>query len=144
MLRQIAVLLVAATSLVAQNSQAPTGISHHFKPGDTLRYTVTFEGDPNFDNVNISFQTGGVPSDQSGLTNNFGVGRSRRVAPGKFEVEGEVPNNVASGTYRLSSVQTRISPSGVKDYDASSFHEIFEIDNGTKYEFPPLKSVVPK
>lgn len=144
MLRKIAVILAVGTTMAAQTGQGPAGISHHFRPGDTLRYAVTFEGDPNFDNVGIYFQAGEVPPDQSGLTNGFSVGRSRKTAPGKFEVEGEIPSNAASGTYRLSGVQTRISPSGAKNYDAAGFHESLEIDNGARYEFPLLKSVAPK
>jgi len=144
MIRGMAVLLLAVASLAVHAGQGPTTIAHHYKPGDTLHYTVTFDGDPSFDSVSINFAGGEVPPDQSGLTNGFSVGRTRKVAAGKFEVDGEIPNNVASGTYRLSNVQTRISPSGAKGYDAAEFHESVEIDNGVRYEFPPLKSVAPK
>jgi hypothetical protein len=130
--------------LAAQTAQGPTGIKHHYNPGDTLHYTVTFDGDPNFDSVGIYFQSGEVPPDQSGLTNGFAIGRSKKVAAGKFEVEGEIPSNVATGTYRLTAVNTRISPNGAKGYDAGEFHEAIDVDNGAKYVFPPLKSVVPK
>lgn len=143
-LRMLAVVLVAAGSLAAQTAQRPSGIKRHYDPGDTLRYTITFDGDPNFDNVSIYFQGGEVPPDQSGLTNGFSVTRFRKTAPGKFEVEGEIPGNVATGTYRLNTVNTRISPNGAKGYDAGEFHETIDVDNGAKYVFPPLKSIVPK
>ncbi len=144
MLRRLALLFVATAALAAQTAQGPTGIKHHYSPGDALHYTVTFDGDPNFDSVSVYFQGGEVPPDQSGLTNGFGVARFRKTAPGKFEVEGEVPGNVATGTYRLAGVQSRISPNGAKNYDAGEFHEAIDVDNGAKYVFPPLKSVVPK
>jgi hypothetical protein len=144
MLRNLALLVMATASLIAQTAQGPMGIRQHYKPGDTLRYTVTFDGDPNFDNVSIYFAAGEVPPDQSGLTNSFGVGRAKKAGPGKFDVEGEIPSNAASGTYRLSGVQTRIAPNGAKSYDAAEFHETVEVDNGVRYEFPPLKSIVPK
>jgi len=137
-------LLVAVTSLAAQTGQGPTGVRQNYKPGDTLRYTVTFEGDPDFDNVGIYFAAGEVPPNQSGLTNSFGIGRSKKIGAGKFEVEGEIPGNAASGSYRLSGVQTRIAPNGAKNYDAAQFHETVEVDNGAKYEFPPLRSVAPR
>lgn len=140
----IAALLLASVSLVAQAGSGPTGVSHHYKPGDTLHYTVTFDGNPSFDSVGLYFVAGEVPPDQSGLTNALTVGRSKKVSAGKFEVEEEIPANAASGTYRLSQVQAGINPNGGKGYDASSFHESIEIDNGVRYEFPPLKSVVPK
>jgi hypothetical protein len=144
MFDKLAILLIATASLIAQNGQGPTSIRHHYKPGDTLHYSVTFESDPSFDGLSIYFQGGPVAPDQSGLANGFTLPRSKKVAAGTFEVEGEIPINAASGTYRLSSVETRISPSGAKGYDAGEFHETVEIDNGAKYEFPPLKSVVPK
>jgi hypothetical protein len=144
MLHNLVLLIVATTSLIAQTGPVPMGIRQHYKPGDTIRYTVTFDGDPNFDNVSIYFAAGQVSPDQSGLTNGFNAGRSKKSGPGRFEVEGEIPSNVASGTYRLSSVETRIAPNGAKGYDAGEFHEAVEVDNGVRYEFPTLKSVVPR
>jgi hypothetical protein len=144
MLRNLALLVMATASLVAQTAQGPTAVRHHYSPGDALRYTVTFDGDPNFDSVGIYFQGGEVPPDQSGLSGGFSVTRFRKVAPGKFEVEGEIPNNAATGMYRLALVQTRISPNGAKSYGAGEFHETIDVDNGAKYVFPPLKSIVPK
>jgi hypothetical protein len=144
MFSRLAVLLVVAASLMAQTGQGPTSIRHHYKPGDTLHYTVTFEGNPNFDSVAIYFQGGPVPPDQSGLTVNFGIDRSTKTASGTFDVDGSIPDSVATGTYQLVIVQTRIKPQGVKDYEAKSFHESIEIENSVRYEFPPLKSIVPK
>ena len=138
------VLLLGAVSLVGQTGLAPTGVRHNYKPGDTLRYTVTFDGDPNFHSVAIIFQSNSVPPDQSGLRSNFDIEHSERTSRGIFEVDGTIPANAATGTYLLSVIQTRIDPQGVKDYDAKAFHETVDVDNSTKYEFPPLKSVVPK
>jgi len=137
-------LLIAAASLLAQTGQGPTGISHHYRPGDKLHYTVIFDGDPNFDSVAIYFQSGPVPPNQSGLSNGFTLDHSSRISAGIFEVDGTIPESAATGTYQLSIVQTRIKPQGVKDYDVKSFHEAVEVDNGTKYEFPPIKSIFPK
>jgi len=66
MFMRLAVLLIAAASLMAQSGQGPIGLRHHYKPGDALHYTVTFDGDPNFHSVLIVFQSGSVPPDQSG------------------------------------------------------------------------------
>ncbi len=115
MLRNLALLALATTSLIAQTAQGPTAIRRHYNPGDTLHYTVTFDGDPNFDSVGVYFQGGEVPPDQSGLTNGFSVTRFRKAAPGKFEVEGEIPGNVATSTYRLAGVQIRVSPNDVEE-----------------------------
>ena len=70
--------------------------------------------------------------------------QTQRVGPGKFDVEGTIPDKVVTGTYDLGDVQPRIEPSGVKDYDARKFHITFEVENPAKYSFPPLKDVTPK
>jgi hypothetical protein len=143
MLSRLAVLLIAVSSLMAQTGQGPTGITHRYKPGDTLRYTVTFDGNPDFDSVAIYFQSASVPIDQPGLAANFSIGHSVRTAPGIFDVDGAIPANAATGMYQLSIVQPRIKQ-GVKDYDAKGFHEAIEVDNSARYDFPPIKSIVPK
>ena len=140
----MAVFLIVASSVMAQNGQQLTSVTRHYKPGDTLRYVVTFDGDPNLDSVNIYLASQAVNPDQSGLSNGFNIGRSKKIGPGTFEVEGEVPGNAASGTYQLSSVNVRIGQFGAKGYDARQFRESILLDNSSKYEFPALKSVAPQ
>jgi hypothetical protein len=53
-------------------------------------------------------------------------------------------DNIVTGTYELRTVQPRIEPNGVKDYDARKFQIVLEIENSAKYLFPPLKDVMPK
>jgi hypothetical protein len=143
MLQRIAAFLVISCSMFAQNDHL-AGVSRQYKPGDTVRYTVAFDGDPKFDNVVMNFYSQSVPPNQSGLTNGFSIGRFRKTASGTFEVEGEIPPNVASGRYELANVSAQISPYGSKSYDAREFHEVLTVDNSARYEFPPLKSITPK
>jgi hypothetical protein len=142
MLALLMTLILAATGGF---SQAPSSVQPSHKVGDTLRYTVTFDGDPNFNSVTLYFSTSAAPEpDQAGLRQQFSISQTRRLAPGKFEVEGTIPPFVLSGSYVLSDIQPRIEPNGVKDYDATKFHQGFEVENPAKYKFPPLKDVAPE
>lgn len=125
-------------------AQTPSDLQPYYKAGDTLRYVVTFDGDPDFSSVSLYFGTNNVPADQAGLSNNFGISQTHKIGPGKFEVEGTIPSNAVTGTYELRDVQPRIPPAGVKDYDATQFHESVRVVNPARYNFPPLKGVVPK
>ena len=142
MLRFLMILILVATPGFAQ---APSSVQPYHKVGDTLRYTVVFDGDPNFSSVSLYFSTPSAPpADQAGLAQNFGINKTQKLGPGKFEVEGTIPDNIASGSYVLADIQPRIAPNGVKDYDAREFHQGFDVENPAKYEFPPLKDVKPE
>lgn len=142
MLRFLMALFFLTTATFAQ---APSSVQPYHKVGDTLRYTVVFDGDPNFTSVTLYFSTSTAPGpDQAGLSQTFSISQGQKVGPGKFEVEGTIPGNVVTGGYTLAVVQPRIAPNGVKDYDATKFHESFEVENSVRYEFPPLKDVTPK
>ena len=52
-LQVLATLVVLLFGFVAAQD-APT-LTQHFKPGDTLRYLVRFEGNPTLNNVSLSF-----------------------------------------------------------------------------------------
>jgi hypothetical protein len=141
MLKFLATLIIVAT---AGFTQAPNSVQPYHKVGDTLRYTVVFDGDPNFNSVMLYFSTTAAPADQAGLGQNFSISQTQKLGSGKFEVEGTIPGNIVTGTYVLTDIQPRIAPNGVKDYDAKKFQQSFEVENPIKYEFPPLKSVTPK
>jgi hypothetical protein len=124
--------------------QAPRSVEPHRKVGDTLRYTVLFDGDPTFTSVTLFFSTSSAPADQAGLGQGFSINQTQKLGPGKFEVEGIIPGNIVTGSYVLSDIQPHIAPNGVKDYDAKKFQQTVEVENTVKFEFPPLKDVTPK
>jgi hypothetical protein len=140
MLRLLMTLVLVAT---VGYGQAPSSVQPYHKAGDTLRYTLVFDGDPNFSSVTLFFSTSAAPADQSGLSQSFGINKTQRLGPGKFEVEGTIPGSVVSGSYILADIQPRIDPNGVRDYDARAFHQGFEVENPVRYQFPPLKDVSP-
>lgn len=145
MLKHLIVVVSLAIAVFAQNENALNNVKPQYRVGQTLHYSVTFDGDPTFSSVTLYFNnSGGAPPDQAGLSPNFSINHTQKVGPGKFDVDGVIPDTTATGTYELGDVQPRIPPSGVKDYDAKRFHIVLEIENPTKYPFPPLKDVTPK
>jgi|HubBroStandDraft_6_1064221.scaffolds.fasta_scaffold03528_14 hypothetical protein len=141
MLKFLMTLILAATSGFAQT---PSSVQPIHRVGDTLRYTVVFDGDPDFSSVTLFFSTSVAPANQAGLAQSFNINGTKKVGPGKFEVEGMIPNNVVTGSYELSDIQPHIAPNGVKDYDGKKFDQHFEVENPAKYEFPAIKSVKPE
>jgi len=143
MLKYLVVVLSLAIAALAQNDNALSSVKPHYVVGQTLHYSVTFDGDPNFSSVTLYFNSGSTPPDQAGLSPSFNINQTKKVGPGKFEVEGQIPNTTATGTYELGTVQPRIAPNGVRDYDGKQFHIVLEVENPVKYPFPPLKDVRP-
>jgi hypothetical protein len=144
MLKGLAGLLFLV-ALIGGPGQTPTKISPHYNVGDAVRYTVSFDGDPNFAYVGLIFQKlGGADSSQQGLNTTFQTEHFTKVKAGVFEVDGKIPENTATGMYNIIQVYATIAPDGHKSYDASSFNLGISITNDQKYDFPPVKSVSPK
>ena len=144
MTTKLAVLFAILTALVSAHGQDLKAVVQHYKPGDTLRYSVEFDGDPKFDSVGMGFYLQGNASpDQPGLGNYFAIAHTIKVRSGVFDVDGAIPAGTANGTFEVRWVSAAIE-SASKQYDANSFHITIQIDNDAKYIFPPLKSVTPQ
>ncbi len=144
MLKSLVLVISLAIAALAQNENGLNSVKPKYTVGQTLRYSVTFEGDPNFTTVTLYFNSSTPSSDQAGLSSDFSINQTKRIGPGQFDVEGQIPDTTATGTYELRTVQPRIAPRGVKDYDAKNVHIVLEVENPVKYRFPPLKDVKPK
>jgi hypothetical protein len=132
---------LTALSTFAQNNLK--SVTPTYKPDAALSYRVEFDGDPSFTSVTLTFNSPGpFPIDQPGLTNGFGLNHFVKVKAGVYDVDGRIPSNVITGDYQLVTVNTSIDPAS-KQYDAKSQNIRIHIDNGAKYDFPPLKSVKP-
>lgn len=81
MLRFLTTLVLVAT---AGFSQTPSSVQPHHKVGDTITYTVVFDGDPNFSSVALYFSTSAAPADQAGLAQNFSISQTRKSGPGQI------------------------------------------------------------
>jgi hypothetical protein len=140
---KLAVVFILFCALLSAKGQDLKAVTQHYKPGDTLRYRVEFEGDPKFDSVGMGFYLqGNVAPDQPGLSGYFSISHMATVKAGVFDVDGVIPATTANGTFEVRWVSAAISPAS-KQYEANNFHITIQIDNDAKYNFPPLKSVTP-
>ena len=94
------IALVLFSVVLSIQGQDLRAVTRHYKPNDTLRYRVEFDGDPKFDSVNIGFYLQGSPAPhQPGLTTYFAIAHSVMVKPGVFDVDGVIPLTPANGTF---------------------------------------------
>lgn len=145
--RKLLTLAAVMVAVTAAAQQGPT-VSQRYRPGDPLHYRVTFVGDPSFSRVQIFLSLQGpTPPQQQSFSGQIGLGSElHRVSPGVYDVDGKIMDNVATGTYVLTTVQVAHEQQ-VKDYSyPKDFGEKIAIDvvNDKGYDFPPLKSVVPE
>lgn len=144
MIRKLMVALFVFSSLLIAKGQDLKVVTQQFKPGDTVRFRVEFDGAPNFEQVNLGFYLeGSVPSDQPGFAGYFAIDHTTKVRPGIFDVDGTISNNLPTGTFEVRRVVATISPAS-KGYDATSFHITIRVVNNAKFDFPPLKSITPQ
>jgi hypothetical protein len=52
---KLAVVLAVFTAIMSVQAQDLKAVIQHYKPGDTLRYRVEFDGDPKIDAVSMGF-----------------------------------------------------------------------------------------
>jgi hypothetical protein len=142
--RKWVIALIVFSSLLLAQSQDLKVVTQKYKPGDTVRYRVEFDGAPNFERVNLGFYLeGNLPSDQPGLSNYFAIDHTTKLKPAVFDVDGTIPNNTPNGTFEVRRIVATIPPAS-KEYDTASLHITIHIDNDAKYDFPPLKSITPQ
>ena len=139
--RGVVVLALAIGIVAAQD--APM-VSQRFKPGDPLHFLVKFDGKVDLSGLSLYFRLQDPPKkDQPGFAAQFDIGQFKAVVPGVFEVNGEVPKQAATGTWRLFVVNARHDPA-TQSYDQGEFNKVtIEIVNDSGYQFPALKSITP-
>jgi|ERR1017187_655960 hypothetical protein len=137
----VSLLVLVAGAVAAQD--APV-VTQHFKPGDTLRYLVRFEGIPELSALSLSFGIRGTTKkDQAGFSGGFTLRDFKPLSTGGFEVTGVIPKEVGTGTYDLTQVYAT-HPPAARAYSQGELPKItIEIVNDAGYEFPPLKSITP-
>jgi hypothetical protein len=145
-LRKLALLpaLLLATGLLAQTG-GPS-VSQNSKPGDTVRYHVTFDDDPRFTRIDLYFRLRREsPADQKGIPAEFRIiYTGQPVAPGTFDVQGSIPE-CATGTYDLTEVDARVGDAvHTYTYPANGQGPVtLVVKNDQRNLFPSLKSVSP-
>src|SRR5262249_23769740 len=133
---QIAMAIALAT--VPLRAQNATRVTPFYKPGDTLRLSVAFDG-TNIDDIkdlqiSLLFNDAQIPDNQRGFNTQPYGGESKRVSPTAFELSFKIPDNCATGNYYLRLLATvngrRIFYSSPKDFD----QRIFRIENSAHFE----------
>lgn len=99
------------------------------RPGDTLTCVVVFDGDPEFDKVEVVFNLPeNPPPNHRGSYINFVLRISRKVAPGTYEVSDVLPDCVP-GEYILAAVSAGITGKGYRLYsNGYGFHSQLTVD----------------
>jgi hypothetical protein len=135
----VAMLVVCSSVLAAQ----PPSKYH---PGDTVKIVIMFDGKDagKLAAAQASMTTGEQPpKDQAGFHNNLTLDNVNHTGPGTFEVSGQIPDNVATGIYRLT--QIRAQSEGV--YQATFVYSDrlpdlnIMVENAKHFEKPSIKSV---
>jgi hypothetical protein len=120
-------------------AQAPTA----YKPGDTLSFTVRFEGD-GIDRlagaqVNLVL-TSPIHDDQKNFLTYINANAGSAAKPGIFEATIKIPDFVASGTYTLRQVSTSTAYVGFTYKD--DFPPItITVENKENFSQPKLKGI---
>jgi hypothetical protein len=119
-------------------------VAPFFRPGDTLRLSVAFDG-PNIDDINrleINLILNGPQlSDQRGFDAQLNGGESKRVSTGTFEVSFKIPEGCATGDYYLR-VLANVSGRTIIYKSPEDFpQKIFRIENSRHLPEPKIKSI---
>lgn len=139
-------LFVTLTLLSSIAVSQTMSVSQHFKPGDTIRYYVRFDGNAEIEKVSLIFQLSSpLHKGQDGLNQSFGIDATTKTAPGVFEVSGRIPD-AATGTFQLIQIGAVHTPeSHTYRYQQDFSDKIaIEIVNDSSFHFPDIKSITPE
>ena|SRR5581483_7251430 len=144
MLYRIAiVVLILCSGVMAQEGLS---IGQTVKPGEKLRYTITFKGDTKATSIMLRFYLqGGAKTSQKGLPENFELNQSFRTSPTTFDVGGTV-GECASGLYRLQLILAQSNRSSRPYQYGIDFNDniTLSVDNNSEENlFPDIKYIKP-
>lgn len=131
------------TSAFLQAQEAPKPLPRH--PGDVIKYEIEFGG-PNADKiktVSARMNTDRVPKDQSGFTTQINTsGEFKESSPKTFVIEMKIPDNAATGDYRLF-VNANATEGGASYADGQEFNiPAIRVENPRTFA-PPAITVKP-
>jgi hypothetical protein len=130
------------SSAFVQAQETPKPLPRH--PGDVVKYEITFSG-PNAGKIKMLFarmNTQTIPKDQVGFTGQFNTPGQVQVSSPTIVVEMKIPDNIATGEYRLSLSAT--ASEGSADYaDGQDFNvPAVRVENPRTFT-PPAITVKP-
>jgi hypothetical protein len=118
-----------------------------YKPGQTIRFSVTFEGADasKINSAQMFWDTPKAPDDQPNFETSINTGGSSKKIPGQkaFELSYLVPSNQASGEYTLTQIRGGVdSPSLTLQYPSQEIPTLkLTIKNTQTFERPKVKDV---
>lgn len=139
-LRALSAMCVSAVLTISTAfAQAP--VPYH--PGETLTFTVAFDGPDiaKLTGAQLYFRlSGALHPDQHGFTTQLSFNQSKTIRPGSFEVSLTIPDNAASGSYKLFQANTG-TPDVGWSYQDNLPSLTIEVDNSTHLAMPTLKGI---
>ncbi|MGO9952883.1 MAG: hypothetical protein ACLPN1_11835 [Dissulfurispiraceae bacterium] len=129
----------AALTTSTAFAQVPTA----YKPGDTLSFTIKFDGEglEKLTNASVNLTlTSPVKEDQKAFLTYINVSAGSGARPGVFEVSAKIPDYTASGTYTLHVVNTGTPYVGFS-YSEGLPSITITVINNDRFEKPKLRSV---
>jgi hypothetical protein len=139
--------LTITTILSFSLSQAQQAAPLARHPGDVIKYEIKFDA-PNADKIKTVYArmntNAPVPKDQAGFTSQFNTpGQIQASSPKTFIVEMTIPDNAATGDYRLHFTATAIEGSAEYE-DGQEFNvPTVHVDNPRTFT-PPAVKVTPQ
>jgi hypothetical protein len=141
------IALLAMTALLAQEATV-AGASPFYKPGDTIRISITFDGSDVGDihAAQVTIRNFAEPEKgQQGFNTVLNGGDSKRASRNTFEVSIKVPDIIASGEYRLHQIYITFEGGRPPVYYTmeTDFKEklLFHIKNSKHFEDPKITSI---
>jgi hypothetical protein len=134
-----AVCASAVFSISTAFAQSPTV----YHPGDSLSFTVKFDGDgvEKLTAAQVSLALSSpVREDQKAFLTSINLNSGGATRPGVFDASGKIPDFVASGTYTLRQVSTGTQFVGFL-YRSDLPTITIAVENNQHFTQPQLKSV---
>ncbi len=138
---KLGIKTMLAAFLACSLSQAQEAKVLPKHPGDVIKYEIRFDG-PNADRiktVTAQMITNSIPKDQSGFTNGFGTAHLfNPSSPKTFDIEMTIPNNIATGDYRLSRIDARADEGSAVYSDQDYSVPIIHVENPRTFTPPSI------
>jgi len=145
---QKAVVLTFAVLVLLFNSSAKAQMPT-YKPGQTIRISVTFAGVDagKIGRVGMNLTIPQTPPSQPGFATQTAWGQSKQIGPNTFEVSYKIPETQASGDYSLGQINATVDPDSpypitISYTSPADFSDKkFRIDNPQSIVKPTIKDV---
>jgi hypothetical protein len=113
------------------------------KPGDLLKCYIVFDGDPDLQNIYLTFQLQSPPAEnQIGLERGFQLGQISKIGRGEYAIEGKVTDCI-KGIYQLNYVSVIVRGVQRAYLFGGDFKDVIQlkVKNDVDLHFPKIKDI---